>query len=69
MAVHVLHRDSAPHANHKCFDLALVLATSDAEITVLPPVLSPGVCSNLKKENVILYDLYIQIEILKEVSV
>lgn len=50
MAVHVLHRDSPPHANHKCFDLALVLATGDAEVTVLSPILSPGVCSNLKKK-------------------
>lgn len=55
MAVHVLHRDPAPHANHKRFDLALVLATGDAEIALLPPVLSPGVCSNLNKQNVMLY--------------
>lgn len=61
--MHVLHRDSAPHADHKCFDLALVLATGDAEVSVLPPVLSPGVCSDLKKENVILYYLYIQTEV------
>lgn len=50
VAVHVLHRDSAPHANHKRFDLALVLAAGDAEVTVLSPVLSPGVCSNLTKK-------------------
>lgn len=71
VAVHVLHRDSAPHADHKRFDLALVVAAGDAEVTVLSPVLSPGVCSNLtkKEENVTLYQLYIQIETLKEVSV
>lgn len=51
MRLHVLHRDPAPHADHKGLDLALVLAAGDAEITVLPPVLAPGVCSNLKKEN------------------
>lgn len=49
MVVHVLHRDPAPHANHKCFNLALVLAAGDAEIPVLPPVLAPGVCRNLSK--------------------
>lgn len=56
--MHVLHRDSAPHANHKCFDLALVLATGDAEIAVLAPVLSPGVCSNLKKRKMGFYIMY-----------
>lgn len=55
MAVHVLHRDSAPHANHKRFDFALVVAAGDAEVTVLSPVLSPGVCSNLKKKGCINY--------------
>lgn len=49
MAAHVLHGDPAPHANDKRFDLAFVLATGDAEIPVLPPVLSPGVCRYLKK--------------------
>lgn len=68
MAMHVLHRDSAPHANHKRFDLALVLATSDAEITVLPPVLSPRVCSNLKQGKWDFYMIYTQIEMLKEES-
>lgn len=47
MVVHVLHRDPAPHADHKRFDLALVFAASDAEVTVLAPVLSPGVGSDL----------------------
>lgn len=49
MVVHVLHRDPAPHADHKRFDLALVFAASDAEVTVLAPVLSPGVGSGLKE--------------------
>lgn len=49
MVVHVLHRDPAPHADHKRFDLALVFTTSDAEVTVLAPVLSPGVGSGLKE--------------------
>lgn len=46
VVVHVLHRDPAPHTDHKRFDLALVFPTSDAEIAVLSPVLSPGVGSN-----------------------
>lgn len=51
MVVHVLHCDPAPHSNHKCFNLTLVVPTSDTEVAVLPPVLSPGVGSNLKKIN------------------
>lgn len=47
--VHVLHRDPAPHADHKRFDLALVFAAGDAEVTVLAPVPSPGVGSDLKE--------------------
>lgn len=50
MAAHVLHGDPAPHANHKRFDLALVLAAGNAEIPLLPPVLSPGVCRYLEKK-------------------
>lgn len=46
MVVHVLHRDPAPHADHKCFDLTLVFPAGDAEVAVLSPVLSPGVGSN-----------------------
>lgn len=49
MVVHVLHRDPAPHPDHKRFDLALVFAASDAEVAVLTPVLSPGVGSGLKE--------------------
>lgn len=49
VAVHVLHGDPAPHANHKGFDLALVGAASDAEVAVLAPVLPPGVGGNLQK--------------------
>lgn len=49
MVVHVLHRDPAPDADHKRFDLALVFAASDAEVTILAPVLSPGVGSGLKE--------------------
>lgn len=49
MVVHVLHRDPAPHADHKRFDLTLVFAASDAEVAVLAPVLSPGVGSGLKE--------------------
>lgn len=45
--VHVLHSDSAPHTNHKCFDFTLIVSPSDTEVAVLPPVLSPGVGSNL----------------------
>lgn len=48
VAVHVLHGDPAPHANHKCFDLALVGATSDAKVAVLAPVLPPGVGGDLQ---------------------
>lgn len=48
VVVHVLHRDSAPHTNHKCFNLTFVVPASDAEVSVLSPVLSPGVCSGLK---------------------
>lgn len=43
VVVHVLHRDPAPHTDHKCFNLALVGPASDAEVAVLSPVLSPGV--------------------------
>lgn len=50
MVVHVLHCDPAPHSNHKCFNLALIAPTSDTEVTVLSPVLSPGVGSNLEKK-------------------
>lgn len=50
MIVHVLHRDPAPHANHKCFNLALIVPTSDAEVAVLSPVLPPGVGSNLERK-------------------
>lgn len=49
MIVHVLHGDSAPHADNEGFNLALVFPTSDAEVAVLAPVLSPGVGSNLEK--------------------
>lgn len=48
MAVHVLHGDPAPHADHKCFNLALVGAASDAEEAVLAPVLPPGVGGDLQ---------------------
>lgn len=48
MFVHVLHRDPAPHSNHKCLNLTLILPTSDTEETILSPVLPPGVGSNLK---------------------
>lgn len=47
MIVHVLHGDSAPHADHERFDLALVVPASDAEVAVLSPVLSPRVGSDL----------------------
>lgn len=50
MVVHVLHRDPAPGADHKCFYLTLVGPTSDAKEAVLSPVLSPGVRSNLKRK-------------------
>lgn len=46
VVVHVLHRDPAPHTDHKRLDLTLIFPTSDAEIAVLSPVLSPGVGSN-----------------------
>lgn len=49
VAVHVLHGDPAPHADHERFDLALVGATSDAEEAVLAPVLPPGVGGDLQK--------------------
>lgn len=49
MVVHVLHRDPAPHTDHKCFNLTLIVPASDAEVAVLSPVLSPGVGSDLKK--------------------
>lgn len=49
MAVHVLHCYPAPHSNHKCFNLTLIAPTSNTEETILSPVLSPGVCSNLWK--------------------
>lgn len=49
MVVHVLHRDPAPHADYKCLDFTLVVSTSDTEVAVLTPILSPGVGSNLKK--------------------
>lgn len=45
--VHVLQRDPAPHADHKCFDLTFIVPTSDAEVAILSPVLPPGVGSNL----------------------
>lgn len=48
VAVHVLHGDPAPHANHKGLDLALVGATSNAEEAVLAPVLPPGVGGDLQ---------------------
>lgn len=48
MVVHVLHRDPAPRADHKCFNLTLVFPAGDAEVAVLSPVLSPGVGSDLK---------------------
>lgn len=41
MVVHVFHGDSAPHADHKRLNLALVYTTSNAEVTVLAPVLPP----------------------------
>lgn len=50
MVVHVLHRDPAPHANHKCFNLTLVVPAGDAEVAVLSPVLSPGVGSDLERK-------------------
>lgn len=50
MVVHVLHRDPAPDANHKGFNLALVAPASNAEVAVLSPVLSPGVGSDLKRK-------------------
>lgn len=46
MVVHVLHCNSAPHADHKCFNLALIVPTGDTEVAVLSPVLSPGVGSD-----------------------
>lgn len=46
MVVHVLHRDPAPHADYKCLDFTLVVSTSDTEVAVLTPILSPGVGSN-----------------------
>lgn len=49
MAVHVLHGDPAPHADHKRFDFALVGAASDAEEAVLAPVLPPGVGGDLQR--------------------
>lgn len=48
--VHVLHRDPAPHTDHKCFNLTLIVPASDAEVTILSPVLSPGVCRNLERK-------------------
>ena len=45
--VHVLHRDPPPHADHKGFNLTLILATSDAKVAVLAPVLPPRVGRNL----------------------
>lgn len=51
--LHVLHSDSAPDANHKCFDLALIFSPNDAEVAVLAPVLSPGVGSNLRIKSII----------------
>ncbi len=50
MVVHVLHCDSAPHADHKCLDLTLVFPTCDAEVAILSPVLSPGVGSDLRRK-------------------
>lgn len=49
MILHILHGDSAPHTNHKRFNLALVCPASDAKVAVLSPVLSPGVGSNLER--------------------
>lgn len=49
VAVHVLHGDPAPHADHERFDLALVGATSDAEEAVLAPALPPGVGGDLQE--------------------
>lgn len=51
MVVHVLHRDPAPSADHKCFNLTLVFPAGDAEVAVLSPVLSPGVGSDLKTKH------------------
>lgn len=50
VVVHVLHRDPAPHANHKCFNLTFIVPASDTEVAVLSPVLSPGVGSNLERK-------------------
>lgn len=50
MVVHVFHGDSAPHADHERLDLALVHTASDAEVTVLAPVLPPRVGSDLRRE-------------------
>lgn len=55
MALHVLHRDPAPHADHERLDLALVLAAGDAEVPALPPVLSPGVGGDLERRMRFLY--------------
>lgn len=63
MALHVLHRDAAPHANHKCFNLTLVVPTSDAEVAVLSPVLPPGVGSNLNKNRKVKFTTRKQISI------
>lgn len=46
--VHVLHCDSAPRADHKCLNLALILPTCNAEEAIFSPVLPPGVSSNLE---------------------
>lgn len=50
MVVHVLHRDPAPHADHKRFNLTLIVPTSNTEVAILSPVLSPRVGSNLKRK-------------------
>ena len=50
MIAHILHCDPAPDTDHECFNLALIVPASDAEVAVLPPVLSPGICSDLKRK-------------------
>lgn len=50
MVVHVLHRDPAPHTDHKRFNLTLIVPASDTEVAVLSPVLPPGVGSDLKRK-------------------
>lgn len=46
VVVHVLHCNPAPHANHESFDFTLIISTSDTEVTIFSPVLSPGVGSD-----------------------